>query len=75
MDRLDGLILSKFASFEGKISNSQREISDSRLAKIQSSILANDNYVFKRKSCEDQFKLNVKASTKLRDAESNIEGG
>ena len=74
MNKLDGLISSKFASFEDKISTSQQDISANQLAKIQNTILANDNYTFKRKSCEDQYKFNSKVTTTLRDAQSNMEG-
>ena len=72
MDKLDNLISSKLANFETKISESQRQISDSQLNKIQENILCNDNYAFKRKSCEDQFKFNLKVVGKLKDAEARL---
>ncbi len=74
MNRLDELISSKLASAE-LTAERKRDISDTQLSKIQNTILAYDNHVFKKKSCVDQFKFNVKVTTKLREAESNIEGG
>ena len=38
-------------------------------------MLTNDNYVFIRKSCEDQFKFNIKLFTKLKDADSAVKSG
>ena len=38
-------------------------------------MLTNDNYVFKCKSCEAQFKFNIKLSTKLKDADSAVKSG
>ena len=72
LDKIDGLISSKFSTFETRISDAQKELSESQLAKIQQNILANDSYTFKRKSCEDQYKFNSKVATKLRDAEANM---
>ena len=55
MSHLDQLILSKLVSFESRITATQKNIADSQLSKIKEDMLTNDNYVFKRKSCEDQF--------------------
>ena len=66
------LISSKLAFFEQKISSTQREISDSQLAKIQQNILLNDTYSFKRKGNEEQFKSNVRVLDKLREADSHL---
>ena len=72
LSKLDSLISSKFTCFETKISDVQKDLSESQLAKIQQNILANDSYTFKRKSCEDQFKFNAKVATKLREAETSV---
>ena len=45
------------------------------MSKIKEDILSNDSYVFKRKSCEDQFKFNVLVSSKLRDADVSVKNG
>ena len=75
LDRIEGLISSKFTAFESKVSDTQKQISDSQLAKIEHNILSNDSYRFKRKSCEDQYKFNAKVATKLKDAKSNLDSG
>ena len=69
MDQISGLISSKFGTFEARFSENQRELSEFQLSKIQQNILTNDNYQFKKKSCEDQFKFNSKVIGTLRDAE------
>ena len=75
MSQLDQLISSKLVSFESRITATQKNIADSQLSKIKEDMLTNDNYVFKRKSCEDQFKFNIKLSTKLKDADSANKSG
>ena len=39
LDRIEGLISSKFTAFEIKVSDTQKQISDSHLAKIEHNIL------------------------------------
>ncbi len=46
----DGLISSKFYSFENRISETQKDISESQLVKIQQNMLTNDSYIFKHSS-------------------------
>ena len=75
MSKIDTLNSSKFASLEGRMTTAQKNIADSHLSKIKEDILSNDSYVFKRKSCEDQFKFNVKVSSKLRDADVSVKNG
>ena len=75
MDDISGLISSKFSSFEARFSDNQKELSESQLSKIQQNILSNENYQFKKKSCEDQFKFNSKVLGKLLDAEVHAESG
>ena len=75
MDDISGLISSKFSTFEARFSENQRDLSENQLSKIQQNILSNENYQFKKKSCEDQFKFNAKVLGKLRDAEAHAESG
>ncbi|XP_060585380.1 uncharacterized protein LOC132741266 [Ruditapes philippinarum] len=72
MDRIEDLMSSKLASMEERILKSQKAISDTQISKIQQDILQNDNYVFKRKSCEDQLKFNVKVSNALKETASKV---
>ena len=72
---ISGLISSKFSTFEARFSDNQKELSESQLSKIQQNILSNENYQFKKKSCEDQFKFNSKVLGKLLDAEVHAESG
>ena len=75
MSQLDQLISTKLLSFENRITESQRNIADSQLNKMKEDMLTNDKYVFNRKSCEDQFKFNVKLSSKLKEADSAVKTG
>ena len=54
------------------MATNQKNSADTQLSKMKKDILPDDNYVFKRTSCEDQFKFNIKLSTKLRDAENTV---
>ena len=72
LTNIDTLLTSRFAMFEQRISSSQRDISDSQLAKIQQNILSNDSCTFKRKGNEEQFKANVRVIDKLREADSHL---
>ena len=75
MEQISGLITIKFGTFEARFSENQKELSEFQLNKIQQNILSNENYQFKMKSCEDQFKFNSKIMEKLRDADMHAESG
>lgn len=57
------------------MTTNQKAIADSQISKMKEDILSNDSYVFKRKSCEDQFKFNNKLSTKFREADNCVKKG
>ena len=57
MSQLDQLISSKWACLEDRMTSTQKSIADSQLSKMKEDMLSNNNYDFKRKSCEDQFKF------------------
>ena len=68
----DQLMSAKLDSVQNKISDNQQKLSESQIAKIQSNILTNDGYKFKKKSCEDQFKFGIKLMDSLQDAGSAL---
>ena len=59
----------KVDSVQNKISDNPQKLSESQIAKIQSNILTNDGYKFKKESCEDQFKFGVKLVQKVPSQE------
>ena len=71
LDHLDSLITSKLEAAE----QNHRQFSAAQMGKLQQDILCNDTFKFNRKSCEDQYKFNVKVSTKLKDASGNLDQG
>lgn len=73
LENFEQLVSSKLESFHEKISENQKNLADSQLSKIKSNILSNDGYSFKRKSCEDQYKFNVKVLDKIQDAEAHLD--
>ena len=75
MSLLDQHISCKLVSFQSRMAAMQKNITDSKLSKIKEDMLTNDNYVIKRKSYEDQFKFNIKLSTKLKDADRAVKSG
>ena len=71
MDDISGLISSILSTFEARFSENQRYLSENQLSKIRQNILSNENYKFKKKSCE----FNAKVLGKLRDAEAHADSG
>ena len=67
------LMSSKLDSMQNKISENQQKLSDNQMAKMQTNILMHEGYTFKRKSCEDQYKFNVKVLGKFQDADAALE--
>lgn len=59
------------ASEVQKISDNQKSFSELQLSKIEA-ITSND-YKFKRKSNEEQYKVNNKVISKIQDCERNID--
>ena len=59
------------ASEVQKISENQKSFSELQLSKIEA-ITSNDNK-FKRKSNEEQYKVNIKVIVKIQDCERNID--
>ena len=62
---------SKFEAFEQRIGNTQREISQSQISVIQNNLAA-DNYTFKKKGHEQQYRVNAQIMDKLRQADGFV---
>ena len=63
---------SKFEAFEQRIGNTQREISQSQISVIQNNLAAADNYTFKKKGHEQQYRVNAQIMDKLRQADGFV---
>jgi len=72
LSKMEDLLSSRLKSFEQKISESQRQISDTQLTKIQQNFVSNDNFTFKKKGNEEQFKVNVRILGSLREADGHL---
>ncbi|XP_053400643.1 uncharacterized protein LOC128557357 [Mercenaria mercenaria] len=70
LSRLETMINSKFEAFEKRISDNQKELSQSQISVIQENL--HDNYVFKKKGHEQQYKVNSQVIDKLRRAEGFV---
>jgi hypothetical protein len=65
------LIDSRLNTFQSNIQQSQKDISDFQMSKIEESIT--DNFRFQRKGNEMQYKHSVKVMSKLMEARSILE--
>ncbi|CAC5403048.1 unnamed protein product [Mytilus coruscus] len=63
---MDTIIKSIFDAFQKSTNENQRQLSEIQLAKIEE--MNSDNYVFKRKGNEEQFKVNSKVANKMKEA-------
>ena len=67
---LDNLISNRLSNFQQSLNESQKALSDAQVAKIEE--MHTDNYNFKRKGNEEQYKVNVKVHRKLKEAEHSL---
>lgn len=66
LHHMDTMIKSSFEKHTRETNENQRQLSESQLAKIEE--MNSDNYVFKRKGNEEQFKVNTKIANKMKEA-------
>ncbi|VDI58958.1 Hypothetical predicted protein [Mytilus galloprovincialis] len=66
------LIDNRLSTFQGNIQQSQRDISQSQMCKIEETL--SENYTFQRKGNENQYKHEVKVLTKLTEAKAQLDG-
>ncbi|VDI02492.1 Hypothetical predicted protein [Mytilus galloprovincialis] len=62
---------SRLSSFQSNLQQSQQEISQTQIAKLEETMT--DNYSFQRKGNENQYRHEVKVLTKLKEAKANLE--
>ena len=65
------LIDSRLNTFQSNIQQSQKDISDFQISKVEESVT--DNFRFQRKGNENQYKHSVKVMSKLKEARSILE--
>ena len=66
LQHMDQIIKNSFDTFQKTMNESQRQLSETQLAKIEE--MNSDNYVFRRKGNEEQFKVNSKVGNKMKEA-------
>ena len=71
LNSINGIMDSKLTSLQTTLQESQQEISQTQMAKMEETLT--DNYTFQRKGNENQFKYGVKVLTKLKEAKSGLE--
>ncbi|KAL5005756.1 hypothetical protein ScPMuIL_016914 [Solemya velum] len=67
------LMDSRLSALQSNIKQSQHDASRSQIAKIEQTLSLTDNYVFKRKGIENQFKHESKVLLKLTEANATLE--
>ncbi|CAG2189976.1 unnamed protein product [Mytilus edulis] len=72
LNRISTIMDSRLSSFQSNIRQSQQDISQSQMYKIEQTVT--DNYSFKRKGNENQFKHESRVLSKLKEADVNLEG-
>ncbi|VDI21996.1 Hypothetical predicted protein [Mytilus galloprovincialis] len=63
---MDRIIKSSFDAFQKSTNEDQRQLSETQLAKIEE--MKSNNYVFKRKGNEEQFKVNSSVANRMKEA-------
>ncbi|VDI07970.1 Hypothetical predicted protein [Mytilus galloprovincialis] len=71
LNSINGIMDSKLTNLQTTLQESQQEISQTQMAKMEETLT--DNYTFQRKGNENQFKYGVKVLTKLKEAKSSLE--
>lgn len=66
---MEKLLERRLGCFEKRMNETQISISENQLSKLKAS---QNNYTFKRKSCEEQFVFNAKVEEKFMDIEDNL---
>ncbi|XP_052067195.1 uncharacterized protein LOC127706578, partial [Mytilus californianus] len=72
LNQITALIDNRLSTFQGNIQQSQRDISQSQMSKIEETL--SENYTFQRKGNENQYIHEVKVLTKLTEAKSKLDG-
>nr|XP_054749610.1 uncharacterized protein LOC129255079 [Lytechinus pictus] len=68
LTQLDTLITNKLGAFQQRISDTQRDLSEAQIAKIED--MSKDQYKFRKRGNEEQYKVNVKVTRKLKEADA-----
>ncbi|XP_071127658.1 uncharacterized protein [Mytilus edulis] len=68
LQSIDRLMSSRLDTFQRSVHETQRQLSETQMSKIQQ--MNTENYVFKRKGNEEQFKINTKITNKIKEARS-----
>ncbi|VDH98891.1 Hypothetical predicted protein [Mytilus galloprovincialis] len=69
LQSIDRLMSSRLDTFQRSVHETQRQLSETQMSKIQQ--MNTENYVFKRKGKEEQFKVNTKIANKMKEARSS----
>ena len=64
-------LLNSMNTFQSNIQQSQKDISDVQISKIEESV--SDNFRFQRKGNENQYKHSVKVMSKLKEVRSIVD--
>ena len=71
LSKMEELISSKLNAFEQRMERTQRELSQSQISVIQTQ-LTSDNYSFRKKSNEEQHKVNSQVLEKMKEADGYL---
>ena len=73
LSQMDRLISSKLNAFEQRMESTQRNLSQSQISAIQEKLSASDNFTFRKKGNEEQFKVNSQVLNKMQEAAGHIQ--
>ena len=71
LNNITTLMDSRLSDFQKNITQSQQDISQSQISKIEETM--SDNFVFKRKGNENQYRHEVKVLSKLNEAKAHLD--
>lgn len=67
LTQLENMMTNKLQNFNDKISENQKQLSETQVAKIEA--LNSDSYKFRSRGNEEQHKVNVKVAQKMKEAD------
>ena len=73
LSQMDRLISARLNAFEQRIESTQRTLSQTQTSAIQDKLAVTENYSFRKKGNEEQFKINAKVLDKMREADGHIQ--
>ena len=72
LTQMEALVSSHLEAFETRMVDTQKALAETKLTQLQQNLNSNDNYQFRRKGNEEQFKSDGHVLNSLREAHPHL---